>query len=231
MKKNNKIEAQGVEINIKIINDQDYICLTDIAKTKEGEDHIRNWMRNRNTIEYLGIWEALNNPNFKSVEFDTFTKEARLNSFSMTPKKWIEGVNAIGFVSTSGRYGGTYAHKDIAFHFAMWISPAFQLYIIKEYQRLKEVENNHYNLEWNVKRILSKSNYEIHTQAIKDYIIPEIDHTNKKDWIYAEEADILNIALFGYTAKQWREANPQRALQGENLRDMASINELIILKH
>lgn len=231
MAKNNKIEVQGVEITIKTINEQDYICLTDIAKAKEGEDHIRNWMRNRNTIEYLGIWETLNNPNFKGVEFDTFAKEAGLNSFNMTPKKWIEGVNAVGFVSVSGRYGGTYAHKDIAFHFAMWISPAFQLYIIKEYQRLKEVENNQYNLEWNVKRILAKSNYHIHTKAIDNYIVPKMNTSSIKDWIYAEEADILNIALFGCTAKQWKEANPQRALQGENIRDMASINELIILSN
>jgi len=229
MAKNSKIVVQGIDISIKEIAKQDYICLTDIAKGKEGDDHIRNWMRNRNTLEYLGIWEGLNNPNFKGVEFDTFRKQAGLNSFNMTPKKWVDNTNAIGIISVSGKHGGTYAHKDIAFNFGMWISPEFQLYIIKEYQRLKEIENNQYNLEWNVKRILSKANYHIQTESIKNYIVPELTTSQKKELIYAEEADILNFVLFGCTAKQWREANPERALKSENIRDMASINELIIL--
>lgn len=229
MAKSLKINVQGVEISIKDFNNQDYICLTDISKGKEGEDHIKNWMRNRNTVEYLGIWENLNNPNFKSVEFDTFRSEAGLNSFSLTPKKWVENTNAIGIHSVSGKYGGTYAHKDIAFHFAMWISPVFQLYIIKEYQNLKEAQHNQYGLEWEVKRILSKANYQVQTDAIKNYIIPKLSVNQKNDWAYTDEADVLNIVLFGCTAKQWREANPQRSLIGENIRDMASINELAIL--
>jgi len=231
MAKNLKIDVQGVAIGIKEVNNQDYICLTDISKGRDGDDHIRNWMRNRNTVEYLGIWENLNNPNFKGVEFDTFRKEAGLNSFSLTPKKWIENTGAIGFISISGKYGGTYAHKDIAFNFAMWISPVFQLYIIKEYQNLKEAQNNQYGLEWDVKRILSKANYQIHTDAIKNYIMPNLSLNEKKDWIYADEADLLNIVLFGCTAKQWRDANPTRVLNGENIRDIASINELAILSN
>lgn len=226
------IKVDGIDISLKEVNNDDYLCLTDIAKGKDGDDHIKNWMRNRNTIEYLGIWESLNNPQFKGVEFDTFRKEAGLNSFTMTPKKWIDSTNAIGIISISGRNGGTYAHKDIAFNFAMWISPVFQLYIVREYQRLKEVETNQYGLEWNVRRILSKTNYQIHTDAIKDYIIPHAGYAKHKEWVlYADEADMLNIALFGCTAKDWREVNMSRAMAGENIRDMASINELAILSN
>lgn len=225
-----KLQVQNIDIGIKEIDGQDYICLTDISKGKEGEDHIRNWMRNRNTIEYLGLWEYFNNPHFKGVEFDTFKRDAGLNSFTMTPKKWIEATGAIGIVSFAGRYGGTYAHKDIAFNFAMWINPSFQLYIVKEYQRLKEAESNQYNLEWSVRRMLAKTNYQLHTEAVRDYVIPMAGYEAAKEWLlYAEEADMLNIALFGCTAKDWRLANPQRALAGENIRDIASINELIIL--
>ncbi len=225
-----KLQVQNIDIGIKEIGGQDYICLTDISKGKEGEDHIRNWMRNRNTIEYLGLWEYFNNPHFKGVEFDTFKRDAGLNSFTMTPKKWIEATGAIGIVSFAGRYGGTYAHKDIAFNFAMWINPSFQLYIVKEYQRLKEAESNQYNLEWSVRRMLAKTNYQLHTEAVRDYVIPKAGYAAAKEWLlYAEEADMLNIALFGCTAKDWRLANPQRALAGENIRDIASINELIIL--
>jgi len=227
-----KIIVKGIEINMISYHDSDYICLTDMVKDKEGNDHIRNWMRNRNTIEFLGIWEQLNNSNFKGVEFDTFKKQAGLNSFNLTPRKWIEKTNAIGIVSKSGRYGGTYAHKDIAFEFGAWISPVFKLYIIKEYQRLKEIESNQYGLEWKVKRILSKANYHIHTDAVKKYIVPQSGYSQAKEWLlYADEADMLNIVLFGCTAKQWKQANPQRALKGENIRDMASINELIILSN
>ena len=172
------------------------------------------------------------NPNFKGVEFDTFKKEAGLNSFNLTPKKWVENTNAIGIISVSGRYGGTYAHKDIAFEFGAWISPMFKLLLIKEFQRLKEIETNQYNLEWNVKRVLSKVNYTIQTDAVKDYILPKSNYTKDTEWLaYAEEADILNVALFGCTAKQWREANPQLTLEGKNLRDIASINELAILSN
>ncbi len=225
-----KLQVQNIDIGIKEIGGQDYICLTDISKGKEGEDHIRNWMRNRNTIEYLGLWEYFNNPHFKGVEFDTFKRDAGLNSFTMTPKKWIEATGAIGIVSFAGRYGGTYAHKDIVFNFAMWINPSFQLYIVKEYQRLKEAESNQYNLEWSVRRMLAKTNYQLHTEAVRDYVIPKAGYAAAKEWLlYAEEADMLNIALFGCTAKDWRLANPQRALAGENIRDIASINELIIL--
>ena len=231
MPKINKLTVRNVEISLLKVNDEDYICLTDMVKNEDGDDHIRNWMRNRNTVEYLGIWEQLNNPNFKGVEFDTFRKQAGLNSFNLTPKKWIDATNAIGLISKSGRYGGgTYAHKDIAFNFGMWISPVFQLYLVKEYQRLKSIESNKYGLEWDVKRILSKANYRIHTDAIKDYIVPKAGYAKKKEWLlYANEADMLNIAVFGCTADDWRKANMDRALRNENLRDMASINELAVL--
>ena len=231
MPKINKLTVRNVEISLLKVNDEDYICLTDMVKNEDGDDHIRNWMRNRNTVEYLGIWEQLNNPNFKGVEFDTFKKQAGLNSFNLTPKKWIDTTNAIGLISKSGRYGGgTYAHKDIAFNFGMWISPVFQLYLVKEYQRLKNIESNTYGLEWDVKRILSKANYRIHTDAIKDYIVPKAGYAKKKEWLlYANEADMLNIAVFGCTADDWRKSNMDRALRNENLRDMASINELAVL--
>ncbi len=227
-----KIEVEQKIISITNHNENDYICLTDMVRGEEGNDHIRNWMRNRNTVEFLGIWEQLYNPNFKGVEFDTFKKEAGLNSFNLTPKKWVESTNAIGIISVSGRYGGTYAHKDIAFEFGAWISPMFKLLLIKEFQRLKEIETNQYNLEWNVKRVLSKVNYTIQTDAVKDYILPKSNYTKDTEWLaYAEEADILNVALFECTAKQWREANPQLTLEGKNLRDIASINELAILSN
>ncbi len=222
-----------IEVDEKIIaivshNDDDYICLTDMVRGEEGNDHIRNWMRNRNTVEFLGIWEQLYNPNFKGVEFDTFKKEAGLNSFNLTPKKWVDTTDAIGIISKSGRNGGTYAHRDIAFEFGAWISPMFKLLLIKEFQRLKEIESNKYNLEWNVKRVLSKINYQIHTDAVKNHIIPKSNYTTNKQWIEdAEEADLLNVALFGCAAKQWKEVNPQHALDGKNMRDFASINGLL----
>lgn len=233
MAKNHKITVQNTEISITTINNEDYISLTDMVKAKKDDvraaDIIKNWIRNRGTIEFLGTWESIHNPNFKVVEFDHFRKEAGLPTFTMSVINWVESTNAIDIISKQGKFGGTYAHKDIAFEFGSAISPAFKLYIIKEYQRLKEIENNQYGLEWNVKRILSKANYQIHTEAVKKHIIPELTYSQKKEWIYAEEADLLNIALFGCTAKQWRESNPQRALQNENIRDMASINELAIL--
>ncbi len=227
-----KIKVEDKLISIVRQNDQDYICLTDMVRGEEGNDHIRNWMRNRNTVEFLGLWETLHNPEFKGVEFDRFRKEAGLNTFNLTPKKWIEATNAIGIISRSGRYGGTYAHKDLAFEFGAWISPMFKLLLIKEFQRLKEIENNRYNLEWNVKRILTKTNYRVHTDAIKNFIIPERDYEKDKEWlIYAEEADLLNVSLFGCTAKDWRDANPELAKNGMNIRDIASINELVVLSN
>ncbi|MEG0760212.1 KilA-N domain-containing protein [Chryseobacterium sp.] len=235
MPKNNILKVQDIEISITCINDTDYICLTDMAKAKEDDsraaDIIKNWIRNRGTIEFLGTWESIYNPDFKVVEFDHFRKEAGLPTFTMSVNNWVEKTNAIGVFSKQGKYGGTYAHKDIAFEFGSAISPVFKLYIIREYQRLKEIESNKYGLEWDIKRVLSKANYQIHTDAIKNYIIPTLTYSQKKDWIYAEEADLLNIVLFGCTAKQWKEANPQKVLNGENIRDMASINDLTILSN
>lgn len=192
--KKKKIKVQETEISVTKINGEDYICLTDMVRGEEGKDHIKNWMRNRNTVEFLGVWEEMHNPDFKGVEFDTFRKEAGLNNFTLTPKKWVEATNAIGIVSKSGNGGGTYAHVDIAFEFGMWISPQFKLYLIKEYQRLKKIENNQYNLEWNVKRMISKTNYSIHTDAIKKVLIPQV-RPWAKNYEYANEADLLNLAI------------------------------------
>ena len=233
MNTSKKMTVQNTEISVLIGKDNnDYISLTDMVKANEGEDRIRNWMRNKNTLEYLGVWESLNNPNFKGVEFDTFMKEAGLNRFNMTPRKWIEATNAIGIISKAGRNGGTYAHKDIAFNFGMWISPTFQLYIVKEYQRLKELESSPLSLEWNAKRILSKTNYTLHTDAIKNAIIPKMDiKAIKQGIIYATEADMLNIILFGCKAKEWTQANPVLASKGMNIRETASINQLVVLSN
>ena len=211
----------------------DYICLTDMAhyKDKERTNYIiQNWMRLRGTIDFLGLWESINNPQFKSIEFDAFKSEAGTNSFTLTPKQWIERTGAIGLISKAGRYGGTYAHKDIAFEFGTWLSPEFKLYLIKEYQRLKEAESHPLLGEWNVKRILSKVNYTLHTDAIRDFIIPKIGDI-AQGIAYADEADLLNLALWGCTAKQWREANPRYAEKNMNVRDMASINELVVLSN
>jgi hypothetical protein len=224
-----KISVKDTEVAVITLNDSDYISLTDIAKYKNAihaDDVIKNWMRNRNTIELLGLWETIHNPDFKPVEFDGFRKEAGLNSFVLTPKKWIETTKAIGIISKSGRYGGTFAHKDIAFEFASWISIEFKLYIIKEFQRLKEDEQK--QIGWTAKRELAKLNYHIHTEAIKQYLIPQELTSAQIAIIYANEADVLNMALFGKTAKQWRDANP--GLKG-NIRDYANINELICLSN
>ncbi|MDR0874377.1 MAG: KilA-N domain-containing protein [Prevotellaceae bacterium] len=223
------ITVQDIPISIVIENNDDYICLTDMVKGQEGEDHIRNWMRNRNTIEFLGTWELLHNPNFKGVEFDTFLHEAGANRFNMTPRKWIDATNAVGIISKSGRNGGTYAHKDIAFEFGSWLSPVFKLYLITEYQRLKEIENNPILGEWNVKRVLSKVNYTIHTDAVRDFVVPKMEVERQKLYAYADEADLLNLALWECTAKYWREVNPDFAKKGMNIRDTASINELVVL--
>jgi hypothetical protein len=234
MVKIRKIEVLSKEITVILNKDynDDYICLTDMVKGNEGDDHIRNWMRNKNTIEFLGVWEKLHNPKFKGVEFDTFLNEAGFNRFNMTPKKWIEATNAIGILSKPGRNGGTFAHKDIAFNFCMWISPTFQLYIVQEYQRLRKEEENPLLQQWDVKRILSKVNYSLHTDAVKNYIIPRMNLSKyKESIIYASEADMLNLILFGFTAKSWEEANPKLVEKKLNIRDMATINQLIVLSN
>ena len=236
MSKNSNIIVNDISINILSVNADDFICLTDMVKGKGDEsraaDVIKNWIRNRGTIEFLGTWEQIYNPNFKVVEFDHFKKEAGLPTFVLSVSNWVETTNAIGIFSKSGKNGGTYAHRDIAFEFGAAISPIFKLYLIKEYQRLKEIESNQYGIEWNFKRVLSKANYQIHTDAVKNYIVPKAGYAQAKEWLlYADEADMLNIALFGTTAKQWRDVNPQRVLIGENIRDMASINELAILSN
>lgn len=222
-----KIKVKEKEISILTVNDKEYISITDIAKYKnplQSDDVIKNWMRNRNTIELLGLWETIHNPDFNPVEFDGFRKQAGLNSFVLTPKRWIESTHAIGIISKSGRYGGTFAHRDIAFEFASWVSVEFKLYLIKEFQRLKEEEQK--QLGWSAKRELAKINYHIHTDAIKHNLIPEELTPAQTSIIYANEADVLNMALFGMTAKQWRDANPE--LKG-NIRDYATINQLICL--
>ena len=227
--KKDTIEAKGFAIQIYTEDfKNDYISLTDIAKYKNNDDPrfvIQNWMRNRNTLEYIGLWEVLNNPDFNRVQFDTFRNEAGLNRFTMTPQKWIDSTNAIGIISKSGRYGGTYAHYDLAMEFASWISPEFKLYIIQDYKRLKSDENSRLSLGWNLNREISKINYKIHTDAIKEYLLKDL--TNEQlSYKYASEADMLNVALFNKRAKQWREENPD--LKG-NMRDYASLNELLVL--
>ncbi|WP_439488164.1 KilA-N domain-containing protein [Algoriphagus sp.] len=231
MGKNKKIEVKGNEITIFKAEMDEYISLTDIARYKDAastDDIIKNWLRNRNTIELLGFWEQMYNPDFKPVEFDGFRKQAGLNSFVLTPKRWIETTNAIGIISKSGRYGGTFAHKDIAFEFASWVSIEFKLYIIKEFQRLKESESDRLKLEWDFQRTLAKVNYHIHTDAIKENLIPDAISKQQASFIYASEADVLNMALFGKTAKQWRKENPD--LKG-NIRDYAAIEQLVVLSN
>jgi KilA-N domain len=223
------INVQGTAVSIFSQKDRDYISLTDIAKYRNQEEPfsiINNWMRSRNTISFLGLWENLHNPNFKPIEFERFKNEAGYNYFVLSPQRWIENTNAVGITSKSGRYGGTFAHKDIAFEFASWISSEFKLYLITEFQRLKDDENTRLSLEWNLNRTLSKLNYRIHTDAIKEHIIPENITKEQANNIYASEADLLNVALFGKTAKQWRDQNPN--LEG-NIRDYAQIEQLLVL--
>ena len=224
------IHAKGIEIGI-YTNDfeNEYISLTDIAKYRNSDDPrfvIQNWMRNRNTVEFLGLWEELHNPNFNRVQFEAVRNDAGLNRFVMTPTKWIEQVNAVGIVSKAGRYGGTYAHSDIAMSFATWISPEFQLYIMKDYRRLKYDENSRLSLGWNLNREIAKLNYRIHTDAIKDNLLPPELTPEQISFKYASEADMLNVALFGMTAKQWRDANPDKK---GNMRDEATLNQLLVL--
>jgi len=219
MKKTKKIKVLEKEISFYSQKQADYVCITDIARYKHSDrtdDLIRNWLRNRNTIEFLGIWEQLNNPDFKPVEFDGFKKQAGLNSFTLTPKQWIEKTNAIGLISKAGRYGGTYAHKDIAFEFASWISIKFKLYLIKE------------QLGWDIKRNLTKINYRIHTDAIKENLVPPELTNQKINFIYAAEADVLNMALFGMTAGQWQDMNHDKK---GNIRDYANVSQLICLSN
>ena len=235
MQKNKIITVQNLPITISKEEIDDYICITDIAAAKSDNsraaDVIKNWMRYRNTLEFLGAWEQIYNANFKVVEFDHFRQQAGLHTFVLSVSEWIEQTNSIGIFVKKGRYGGTYAHKDIAFEFASAISPIFKLYLIKEFQRLKEEENNLQKLEWDAKRFLTKNNYLIQTDAIKSYIVPNCNYRDNLQWLpYAEEADLLNVALFGFTAKAWRESNPELARKS-NVRDYATINELTVLSN
>ena len=226
-----KIKVLGTEISLAYEKKEDYISLTDIARYKnpeEPKDAVKNWLRNKNTIEFLGLWERINNVNFKGVEFGSFLSQAGSNSFVLSPQRWIEKTNAIGIISRSGNNGGTFAHKDIAFEFASWISAEFKLFLLKEFQRLKEDENLRNNLDWDIKRNLAKINYRIHTDAIKRHLIPEKISIDEKKLIYATEADILNLALFGLTAKEWRDKN---ASQDGNMRDYADVTQLVCLSN
>ena len=230
---NNIIMVENIPISVVNSNDGDYICISDIAKAKGGntvaKDVVKNWIRNRYTLEFLSTWELLYNPEFNRVEFDAFKTEAGLHTFTLSPSEWVNRTNAIGIYVKKGKYGGTYAHKDIAFEFASAISPVFKLYLIKEFQRLKNEENK--NIEWNAKRLLTKNNYLIHTDAIKNYILPNINYQKDKSWLkYAEEADILNVIIFKSTAKEWKRLNPDLA-KNSNRRDYANINELTVLSN
>ena len=229
MPNSKKLKIDDFDIALYAKGKDDFFSLTDMARYRDAERTnyiIQNWMRTRNAIEFNGLWEQLNNPNFKSIEFDAFKNEAGANSFTLTPQKWIERTNAIGIISKSGRYGGTFAHKDIAFEFATWLSPAFKLYLIREFQRLKEEENSSKNLEWDLHRTLSKINYRIHTDAIKETLIPPAITKEQMAFVYANEADMLNVALFGKTARQWREQNTG---ESGNIRDHATLEQLVVL--
>jgi len=226
-----KINVKGIDVSLFSKENEEYISLTDIAKSRDAErsDYIiQNWLRNRNTIEFLGLWELLHNPNFNSIEFDGFRNSAGLNSFTMTSKRWVIATNAIGIVSHAGRYGGTFAHQDIAFEFASWISAEFKLYLLKEFQRLKIEEAKSKSLEWNLQRTLAKVNYRIHTDAIKENLIPPHLTKAQINFVYANEADLLNVAMFGMTAKEWRNNNKDKK---GNIRDYAALEQLVVLSN
>jgi hypothetical protein len=230
-KSTSKIIVQEQEITLLNQNNEEYISLTDIARyrnTMEPFSVINNWMRSRSTIEFIGLWEKLNNPDFKPIEFERFRNEAGSNYFVLSPQRWIEATNAVGIVSKSGRYGGTFAHTDIAFEFASWISQEFKLYLITEFKRLKTADNKRLQLEWNLQRTISKINYRIHTDAIKENLIPEEVTPKQAQKVYANEADLLNVALFGITAREWRELNPDKT---GNIRDYASLEQLVVLSN
>jgi hypothetical protein len=224
--KKSTIQVQGTAITILTTKDEDFISLTDMLKAKDGDFFISDWLRNRNTVEFLGIWEFVHNPDFNSGEFAIIKSQAGLNSYKLSVKEWVEKTHAIGLKASAGRYGGTFAHKDIAFEFGMWISPEFKIYLIKEFQRLKDEENRRLSLAWNLNRTLSKLNYRIHTDAIKAHLIPPEVTPAQAAVTYATEADLLNVALFGQTAQQWREANPKLE---NNMRDYATIEQLLVL--
>jgi len=223
--------VKGKDVSMFTKEHIEYISLTDMAKSKDANrsDYIiQNWIRNRNSIEFIGLWEILHNSNFNSIEFDGFRNNAGLNSFSLTPQRWIEKTNAIGIISKSGRYGGTFAHQDIAFEFAAWISAEFKLYLLKEFQRLKEEEGKTKSLEWNLQRTLAKVNYKIHTNAVKEFLVPAKITKEQENYIYASEADLLNVALFGITAKEWR--NQNNGIEG-NVRDYSTLEQLVVLSN
>jgi len=231
MSKSKFIKVNDISIGLKAINNNDFISLTDIAKYRnqlEPFSVINNWIRARSTIEYLGLWEKLNNHDFKPLEFERFKTEAGSNYFTLSPQRWVDETNATGLISKSGRYGGTFAHKDIAFEFASWISPEFKLYLITEFQRLKEDENDRLKLDWNLQRTLAKVNYHIHTDAIKENLIPKEITKQQAGLVYATEADLLNVALFGFTAKEWRETNTSKK---GNVRDHATLEQLVVLSN
>jgi hypothetical protein len=228
MTKNKKIEVEGKEISIILDNQQEFISLTDMLKAKDGDFFISDWLRNRNTVEYLGIWESIYNPNFNYGEFAIIKSQAGLNSYKLSVKDWTTKTNAVGLKATSGRYGGTYAHPDIAFEFGMWISPKFKIYLIKEFQRLKEEENDRLKLTWNLQRTLTKVNYQIHTDVIKENLIPTKITKLQAQFVYANEADLLNVALFGITSKEWRTNNYEKK---GNIRDFATLEQLVVLSN
>ena len=228
MTKNTKIEVEGRAITILHDKEQEYISLTDMLKAKDGDFFISDWLRNRNTVEYLGIWESVYNSNFNYGEFAIIKSHAGLNSYKLSVKEWVEKTNAIGLKATAGRYGGTYAHPEIAFEFGMWISPQFKIYLVKEFQRLKNEENDRQKLEWNLQRTLAKINYRIHTDAIKDNLIPKAITNKQTAYVYANEADLLNVALFGITAQEWRDAHPDKS---GNIRDEATLEQLVVLSN
>jgi hypothetical protein len=234
--KTKKVNVQGTEITILNENAEEFISLTDMLKAKDGDFFISDWLRNRNTVEFLGVWETVNNPNFNYGEFAIIRNQAGLNSYKISVKDWVNKTNAIGLKATAGRYGGTYAHIDIAFEFGMWISAEFKVYLIKEYKRLQTEENERLNLEWSFQRTLAKVNYKIHTDAIKDNIIPKVLDKQQTSLVYASEADVLNMALFGMTAKQWRDTNPTEngdslSSSKRNVRDYATIQQLVVLSN